>query len=46
MNDRDLAQMLLQNHFTAAGALSALQMRHCPMKRRRESWTPCATARA
>jgi 16S rRNA G1207 methylase RsmC len=30
MNDRDLAHMLLQNHFTAVGALTALQMRHLP----------------
>jgi hypothetical protein len=30
MDDRDLANMLLQNHFTAAGALTALQMRHLP----------------
>ena len=30
MDDRDLAHMLLQNHFMAAGALIALQMRHLP----------------
>lgn len=30
MDDRDLAHMLLQNHFTAASALIALQMRHLP----------------
>ena len=30
MNDRDLAHMLLQNHFTATGSLTALQMRHLP----------------
>jgi hypothetical protein len=28
MDDRDLAHMLLQNHFTAAGALTALEMCH------------------
>ena len=30
MDDRDLAHMLLQNHFTAAAALTALQMRQLP----------------
>jgi hypothetical protein len=30
MDDRDLAHMLLQNHFTATGALTALQMSHLP----------------
>ena len=30
MDDCDLAHMLLQNHFTAAAALVALQMHHLP----------------
>ena len=30
MKDRDLADMLLRDHFTADGALTALQMRHLP----------------
>lgn len=30
MDDRNLAYMLLRDHFTAAGALTALQMRHLP----------------
>ena len=30
MDDRDLAHMLLQNHFTAAAALITLQLHHLP----------------
>jgi hypothetical protein len=30
MDERDLAHMLLRDHFTCAGALVALQMTHLP----------------